>query len=120
MNLNRRTLELASQQLRKLELKLNEEKQSGAERLAKEYRNLVKGLVAQKVIKSESEMYQHPILQNDIVKESMPGSIRKAEHFLPMLRKLIVYLKGLLQSTQLKQLTPLHLVYELQEKQMID
>ena len=58
MNLNRRTLELASQQLRKLELKLNEEKQSGAERLAKEYRNLVKGLVAQKVIKSESEMYQ--------------------------------------------------------------
>lgn len=45
MNLNRKTLELAGQNLRRLELILNEEKKTGAERLAKEYRQLVKGLV---------------------------------------------------------------------------
>jgi len=65
-------------------------------------------------------MLQNPILQRDIVKESVPGSIRKAEHFLPMLRKLIVYLKKLLSSTQLKMLSPLSLVYELQEQYLID
>ena len=75
----------------------------------------MRGLVEQSVIKSEDEMYSNPILQKDIIKESVPGSIRKAEHFLPMLRKLIVYLKKMLSSTQLKTLSPLSLVYELQE-----
>jgi len=59
-------------------------------------------------------MLSHPILQKDILKESIPGSIRKAKHFLPVLRKLIVFLKDKLSSTQLLMLSPLHLVYELQ------
>lgn len=50
----------------------------------------------------------------------MPGSIRKAEHFLPMLRKLIVYFKKLLSSNELKMLSPLTIVYELQEQFFID
>ena len=60
-------------------------------------------------------MLSHPILQKDVLKESIPGCIRKAEHFLPMLRKLIVYLKGKLSTNQLQVLSPLKLVYELQE-----
>ena len=54
------------------------------------------------------------------MKESVPGSIRKAEHFLPMLRKLIVYFKKLLSSNELKMLSPLTIVYELQEQFFID
>lgn len=38
MNLNRKSLELAGQNLRTLELRINEAKQSGAERLANEYK----------------------------------------------------------------------------------
>ena len=99
MNLNRKSLELAGQNLRTLELRLQEEKKRGAERLAKEYQQLVRGLAQQNTIKSENEMLSHPILQKDVLKESIPGSIRKAEHFVPMLRKLIVYLKEKLSST---------------------
>ena len=99
MNLNRKSLELAGQNLRTLELRLQEEKKRGAERLAKEYQQLVRGLAQQNTIKSENEMLSHPILQKDVLKESVPGSIRKAEHFVPMLRKLIVYLKEKLSST---------------------
>ena len=44
MNLNRKSLELAGQNLRTLELRLQEEKKKGTERLAKEYAMLVKGL----------------------------------------------------------------------------
>ena len=120
MNLNTRTLELAGQNLRRLEMTLHEEKKTGAERLVKEYKQLVKGLVQSKVIKSEQEVLSHPILQKDIIKESLPGSIRKAEHFLPVLRKLIVYLKKLLSHREVKMLSPLKLVYDLQENYFID
>lgn len=65
-------------------------------------------------------MLSHPILQKDIVKESIPGSIRKAQHFLPVLRKIIVYLKALLSTNQLKMISPLKLVYELQKEYFID
>ena len=65
-------------------------------------------------------MLSHPILQKDILKESIPGSIRKAQHFLPMLRKLIVYLKGKLALRDLKMISPLELVYELQDQYFID
>lgn len=65
-------------------------------------------------------MYQNPVLQRDIIKESIPGSIRKAEHFLPMLRKLIVYLKELLSKKQLQMLSPLKLVYDLQKEYLIE
>ena len=65
-------------------------------------------------------MLSHPILQKDIVKESIPGNMRKAEHFLPTLRKLIVYLKELLRSKQPEMLSPLSLVYKLQEQYFID
>ena len=87
----------------------------------KEYKQLVQGLAKEKIIKSESEVLSHPILQKDIVKEAVPGGIRKAEHFLPMLRKIIVYLKKLMQEkTQVQMLSPLKLVYSLQEEYFID
>ena len=121
MNLNLKTLERAGENLRRLELILHEEKKSGAERLMKEYKQLVQGLAKEKIIKSESEVLSHPILQKDIVKEAVPGGIRKAEHFLPMLRKIIVYLKKLMQEkTQVQMLSPLKLVYSLQEEYFID
>ena len=52
--------------------------------------------------------------------ESIPGNIRKANHFLPVLRKLIVYFKDLLNSRELIMESPLNLVYKLQEKYFID
>ena len=65
-------------------------------------------------------MLSHPILAKDIVKESVPGSIRKAEHFLPMLKKLIVYLKKKLEEKSLQMLSPLTVVWQLQEQFLID
>ena len=55
----------------------------------------------------------HPILANDLSKEAVPGNIRKADHFLPVLRKLIVFFKKLLDSKELQMLSPLTLVYQL-------
>ena len=53
------------------------------------------------MLSSEHEVMAHPILANDLSKEAVPGNIRKADHFLPVLRKLIVFFKKLLDSKEL-------------------
>lgn len=76
----------------------------------------MQGLAKENIIKSEMEMLSHPIIQKEVIKEAIPGNIRKADHFLPVLRKLIVYFKKLLSAKELKCLSPLQLVYELQSE----
>jgi DNA excision repair protein ERCC-2 len=120
MNFNRKTLEVAGQNLRDLENKIAEEKEIGKTRLEEEYKSLVHRLANKKVITSEQEMLSNPILQQEVTVESIPGNIRKATHFLPVLRKLIVYFKDLLNSRELIMESPLNLVYKLQEKYYID
>lgn len=51
-------------------------------------------------ILSEDEMMKNALLSLNKT-ESIPGSIRKAEHFLPMLRKLILYFEDKMKSREL-------------------
>ncbi len=63
----------------------------------------------------------HPLLEQDVLKQAIPGSIRKAEHFLSFLRRVIVCLKEKLnQDTKVQILTPLKLLYWLQDQFFID
>eukprot|EP01036_Dinobryon_divergens_P032636 gene32636-42270_t len=39
----------------------------------------------------------NPVLSDDILREAVPGNIRKAEHFVTFLKKIVVYLKKVLQ-----------------------
>jgi DNA excision repair protein ERCC-2 len=73
-----------------------------------------------KGIRAETELLMQPVLARDMIEEGVPGNIRKAEHFLPVLRKLVLYLKELMKerSTQIK--SPLSLVCELQEKHFVE
>lgn len=120
LTLNRKSLELASSSLKRLEDLITKEKQSNSDRLKVEYASLVKSMAHTDIIKSESEMLHHPILSTSVIKEAIPGNIRKAEHFLPVLRKLIVYFKKLIADREIKILSPLQIVYDLQEKHFIE
>jgi DNA excision repair protein ERCC-2 len=98
MNLNRKSLELASANLKKLEEIVKVEKLHNTRRLTEEYNRLVRGLFnmengGNKIVVSEKELMQHPLLEQDVLKEAVPGSIRKAEHFLSFLRRVLVCLK---------------------------
>ena len=70
-------------------------------------------LADNKVITSEQEMLSNPVLTQELKTQSIPGNMRRATHFLPVLRKLIVYFKDLLNSKELKMESPLNLVYKL-------
>lgn len=102
LNLNRRTLELASTNIKRLDDLVKEEMRSNTQRLQAEYQRLVKGLFSEesKLTLSEKELMQHPLLEQDVLKEAVPGTIRKAEHFLSFLRRLLLCLKEKLTKTR--------------------
>lgn len=100
MSLNFKSLEYASEALKKLSQKIQAEKEQGSERLKQEYTKLVQKVASKNgvTIASENEMLAHPIMQQDVVEEGIPGNIRKADHFMPVLKKLIVYFKKMMQE----------------------
>lgn len=42
----------------------------------------------------------NPALPEDIVQETVPGNIRRAEHFVTFMRRLVSYLRERLRATQ--------------------
>ena len=73
------------------------------------------------IVVSEKDLMAHPLLEQDILKEAVPGTIRKAEHFLGFMRRVLVCLKDILNKTYKVQiLTPLKLLYQLQDEFFID
>lgn len=75
----------------------------------------------QRSVISEQELLSHPLLEKDVLQEAIPGSIRKAKHFIGFLRRIIVYLKEELKKTkEVKIYTPLQLVYNLQRDCFVD
>lgn len=49
-------------------------------------------------------------MPNDILKEAVPGNIRRAEHFLHVLRRLVQYLRGRLDTENVEKEGPVNFV----------
>lgn len=62
----------------------------------------------------------NPALPNDILKEAVPGNIRRAEHFLSVLRRLVQYLKGRLQTENVEKEGPVAFVASVSAQAGID
>jgi DNA excision repair protein ERCC-2 len=71
----------------------NRLKESNSEKLQGEYARLVQGLQDEQRARQERLVLANPILPQDILTESVPGNIRRAEHFVAFLRRFIEYLK---------------------------
>lgn len=68
-------------------------KRTDASKLQDEYQKLVQGLQEQDVARDEDQWLSNPILPEDILKEAIPGNIRRAEHFTAFLARFVEYLK---------------------------
>ena len=56
----------------------------------------------------------NPVLSEDILREAVPGNIRKAEHFVAFLKKIVLYLKQVLQNaSSVENKTPLAFLHEM-------
>lgn len=62
----------------------------------------------------------NPALPEDILKEAVPGNIRRAEHFLSVLRRFVQYLKGRLQTENVEKEGPVTFVASINAQVGID
>ena len=95
-------------------------------RLQDEYRSLLSGIIEQGVISHNNEAYPNdsilanPLMPQDVLEEAIPGNIRKAEHFIAFLRKIIEFLKERMKSNVVQKDTPLVFLQQLHEQTGLD
>ncbi|KAB8074968.1 hypothetical protein BDV29DRAFT_172703 [Aspergillus leporis] len=100
------SLRKATRGANNLERKINEMKSSDAEKLQNEYSKLVEGLREAEQAREEDQFISNPVLPDDLLKEAVPGNIRRAEHFITFLKRFIEYLKTRMKVTHTISETP--------------
>lgn len=93
VNVNVMTLERSRQNLTKLDKEIEHLKSVDKDRLNDEYKRLVRGLHnTGQIDDATAEGLANPVLPDDVANEAIPGSIRKAEYFVAMMRKVVLFL----------------------------
>ena len=122
VNLRQQTLDVAGRNITALSAKIERAKQTDERRLRAEYDALVNGLANQGVLPrgGGEDAIANPVIPADILREAVPGNIRRAEHFVAFMRRLVEYLKQRLKATQVEQETPMAFLAHLSQTAAID
>ncbi|KAI9908822.1 hypothetical protein PsorP6_003297 [Peronosclerospora sorghi] len=135
VELDRRALDRASRNLTALSTQVTQLKQADKARLDAEYRRLVEGLRASNAVvaptytdpvtrealeTSHDIMLANPVLPDDVLDEAIPGNIRRAEHFVAFLRRLIEYWRQRIRVRQVETETPQAFLHHLHQAISVD
>ncbi|KAI3835020.1 hypothetical protein MKX03_007313 [Papaver bracteatum] len=93
VSVRRQTLEGASRNLARMEQEIGRLKVNDPNRLQAEYDRLKEGLAQRENIAITDDWLATPVLPNDVLMQHVSGNIRRAEHFISALRRLISYLE---------------------------
>ncbi|KAE9621066.1 putative DNA helicase [Lupinus albus] len=100
VSVRRQTVEGARRNLNRMRQEIDKFKATDAGRLRAEYNRLVEGLALRGDLPATDAWLANPALPDDILKEAVPGNIRKAEHFIHVLRRLVQYFEGRLDTEE--------------------
>ncbi|KAE8453484.1 DNA-dependent ATPase of the nucleotide excision repair factor 4 complex [Mollisiaceae sp. DMI_Dod_QoI] len=114
------SLRRATRGAQNLETKISEMKESDSEKLQNEYAKLVEGLRDADEAREEDAFMSNPALPDDLLKEAVPGNIRRAEHFVAFLKRFIEYLKTRMKVRQVISETPPSFLAHLKEYTFIE
>ncbi|XP_068658392.1 general transcription and DNA repair factor IIH helicase subunit XPD [Aristolochia californica] len=120
VSVRQQTLDGATRNLNKMAQEIERFKATDAGRLRAEYNRLVEGLAQRGNLPITNTWLANPALPDDILKEAVPGNIRRAEHFLSVLRRLVQYLKGRLQTENVETEGPVGFVASVNSQVGID
>ncbi|KAL1960847.1 hypothetical protein VTO42DRAFT_5830 [Malbranchea cinnamomea] len=120
IDLTEDSLRKASRGASNLERKIEEMKATDAEKLQNEYQKLVEGLREADEARQEETLMANPALPDDLLKEAVPGNIRRAEHFVAFLKRFIEYLKTRMKVTHTISETPLSFLSHLKDLTFIE
>lgn len=76
-----------------LESEISRLKEADSIRLKSEYDRLVQGLKEAQERRENAVVLSNPVLPDHVLEEAIPGNIRKGEHFVAFMKRLIEYLK---------------------------
>ncbi|TEY38733.1 hypothetical protein BOTCAL_0480g00090 [Botryotinia calthae] len=103
-----------------LESRISDLRDSDSEKLKDEYAKLVEGLRGADEARAEDAFMSNPALPDDLLKEAVPGNIRRAEHFVVFLKRFIEYLKTRMKVRQVISETPASFLAHLKEYTYIE
>lgn len=117
VNIREVTLRKSLGNIIKLRQSVDHMKNTDRVRLQSEYDRLVRGMSTSGILPQVTEgdsMSANPTIPEDIIAEAVPGNIRKAEHFIQFLRRLVQYLRDRkMRSRSSKQEQPSRFLYEM-------
>lgn len=121
LDLTNDVLRRASKGAIALEEKIEEVRQVDSAKLQDEYDKLVQGLHTADIINpAEEQFVETPVLPQDLLKEAIPGNIRRAEHFISFLKRLIEYIKTRMKVLHVISETPKSFLQHLKQLTFID
>ncbi|KAM7253928.1 hypothetical protein ACFE04_031610 [Oxalis oulophora] len=120
VSVRRQTLEGATRNLTRIKQEIDRFKATDEGRLRAEYNRLVDGLAQRGNLPIADAWLSNPALPDDILKEAVPGNIRRAEHFVHVLRRLVQYLKGRLDTENFEKDSPISFVSSIGSQAGID
>eukprot|EP00871_Galdieria_phlegrea_P002952 jgi/Galph1/3658/GphlegSOOS_G2355.1 len=81
---------------------LQREKEHNAGRLQEEYQRLVRGMSSLPISETD-DLSAVPLLPSHVLHEAMPGNIRRAEHFLRFLRRILEFIQQVMRRSVVTQ-----------------
>ncbi|KAF2154932.1 to 3 [Myriangium duriaei CBS 260.36] len=120
IDLTEDSLRKAARGAQNLDRKITDMKSTDAEKLQNEYSKLVQGLRDADEARDEGSFMSNPVLPDDLLKEAVPGNIRRAEHFISFLKRFIEYLKTRMKVLHVISETPPSFLQHLRELTFIE
>ncbi|KAF2228004.1 hypothetical protein BDZ85DRAFT_10753 [Elsinoe ampelina] len=120
IDLTEDSLRKAARGAQNLERKITEMKSTDAAKLQNEYAKLVQGLREADEARDEGAFMSNPALPEDLLKEAVPGNIRRAEHFISFLKRFVEYLKTRMKVLHVISETPPSFLQHLRELTFIE
>ncbi|CCK71246.1 TFIIH/NER complex ATP-dependent 5'-3' DNA helicase subunit RAD3 KNAG_0G01890 [Huiozyma naganishii CBS 8797] len=121
LDLTNDVLRRAAKGANSLEEKVQEVRSVDATKLQDEYSKLVQGLHMVDIVPAQEETFvETPVLSEDLLTEAIPGNIRRAEHFVSFMKRLIEYLKTRMKVLHVISETPKSFLQHLKHLTFID
>lgn len=121
MDITEDSLKKAARGAGELSKRVDEMKKHDSAKLQDEYEKLVAGLRESDIREADDDPFmEQPILSEDVLKEAIPGSIRRAEHFVAFMKRFIEYMKTRMKVLHVISETPTSFLQHLKQLTFID
>lgn len=120
LNFRRKNISDALANIRKLKEKVTETRQRDEEVLNREYYRLLLPINECGLNDVSQEVMLKPYISPGILEETVPGSIRKVDHFLNLLKRILVYLRHQLKLQEAKIQSNVGFLYNLRKDVLVD